>query len=443
VLLVRTAGGVERFDVDVPHPEASVTALFRPVWYENYESAAHVWQSSSGTDDFEPKLGLMPLVFGTLKATFYSLLFGVPLALLAAIYTSEFLHPRHKARIKPTIEMMASLPSVVLGFIAALVVAPYVEGRVPEVLLSILLLPAALLCGGHLWRAAPTAWTQRFARVRLPVIALCLVGAVVAGATWGDAFERALFAGDIKAWLSGSSGRAAGGWFVLLLPLAAVLVGWLRVRHIDARLTRLASAQSRQGFVLADLLAFLAGTLTVLGLAWGGALALEALGLDARGGVFGTYVQRNALVVGFAMGFAIVPIIYTIAEDALAAVPDHLRAASLGAGATPWQTAVRVVVPAAMSGLFSAVMVGLGRAVGETMIVLMATGNTAILDWNVFNGFRTLAANIAYEMSEAVQGSTHYRLLFLAALVLFAMTFVLNTVAETVRQRYRRRRVQL
>jgi phosphate transport system permease protein len=263
------------------------------------------------------------------------------------------------------------------------------------------------------------------------------------GAAWGAAFERALFAGEFKAWLSGSRGAATGGWFVLLLPLAAVFVGWLRVRHVDARLTRLAAAQSREGFVLVDLLAFALGTLAVLALSWGGALALTAQGLDARGGVFGTYVQRNALVVGFAMGFAIVPIIYTIAEDALSAVPDHLRAASLGAGATPWQTAVRVVVPAAMSGLFSAVMVGLGRAVGETMIVLMATGNTAILDWNVFNGFRTLAANIAYEMSEAVQGSTHYRLLFLAALVLFAMTFVLNTIAESVRQRYRRRRVQL
>lgn len=442
-LVALTDGGGALWRVEAPHPETTLAAVFLPVWYEGYAGAEHVWQSSSGTDDFEPKYGLVPLVFGTLKATVYSLLFGVPLALLAAIYTSEFLHPRHKARIKPTIEMMASLPSVVLGFLAALVVAPYVEGRVPQVLLSILLLPAALLFGGHLWRAFPTAWTQRFARLRLPVIALCLLGAMAGGAAWGAAFERALFAGDFKAWLSGSRGAATGGWFVLLLPLAAVFVGWLRVRHVDARLTRLAAAQSREGFVLVDLLAFALGTLAVLALSWGGALALTALGLDARGGVFGTYVQRNALVVGFAMGFAIVPIIYTIAEDALSAVPDHLRAASLGAGATPWQTAVRVVVPAAMSGLFSAVMVGLGRAVGETMIVLMATGNTAILDWNVFNGFRTLAANIAYEMSEAVQGSTHYRLLFLAALVLFAMTFVLNTIAESVRQRYRRRRVQL
>jgi phosphate transport system permease protein len=442
-LVALSDGGGALWRVDAPHPESTLASLFLPVWYEGYAGPEQVWQSSSGTDDFEPKYGLAPLIFGTLKATFYSLLFGLPLALLAAIYTSEFLHPRHKQRVKPTIEMMASLPSVVLGFLAALVVAPFVEGRVPQVLLSILLLPGALLLGGHLWRAAPTAWTQRFARARLPVIALCLAGAVAGGVAWGAAFERALFAGDFKAWLSGTRGGAAGGWFVLLLPLAAVLVGWLRVRHIDARLTRLSAAQSRQGFVLVDLAVFALGTLVVLAFAWGGAAALQALGLDARGGVFGTYIQRNALVVGFAMGFAIVPIIYTIAEDALSSVPDHLRAASLGAGATPWQTAVRVVVPAAMSGLFSAVMVGLGRAVGETMIVLMAAGNTAILDWNVFNGFRTLAANIAYEMSEAVVGSTHYRLLFLAALVLFAMTFVLNTIAESVRQRYRRRRVQL
>jgi phosphate transport system permease protein len=96
-----------------------------------------------------------------------------------------------------------------------------------------------------------------------------------------------------------------------------------------------------------------------------------------------------------------------------------------------------------MSGIFSAVMIGFGRAVGETMIVLMAAGNTPVMDWNVFNGFRTLSANIAVELPEAVQGSTHYRMLFLAALVLFAMTFALNTAAEAVRLRYRKRRVQL
>jgi phosphate transport system permease protein len=96
-----------------------------------------------------------------------------------------------------------------------------------------------------------------------------------------------------------------------------------------------------------------------------------------------------------------------------------------------------------MSGIFSAVMIGLGRAVGETMIVLMAAGNTPVMEWNLFNGFRTLSANIAVELPEAVRNSTHYRTLFLAALVLFVITFVLNTIAETVRMRYRRKAVEL
>ena len=152
---------------------------------------------------------------------------------------------------------------------------------------------------------------------------------------------------------------------------------------------------------------------------------------------------RNALVVGFVMGFAIIPIIYTIADDALSTVPEHLRSASLGAGATPWQTAMRVVVPTAMSGLFSAVMIGLGRAVGETMIVLMAAGNTPIMDWNIFNGFQTLSSLIAQEMPEAVRNSTHYRTLFVAALTLFGLTFVVNTVAEIIRLRFRRRAYEL
>jgi phosphate transport system permease protein len=143
------------------------------------------------------------------------------------------------------------------------------------------------------------------------------------------------------------------------------------------------------------------------------------------------------------MGFAIIPIIYTIAEDALSAVPEHLRSASLGCGATPWQTATRIIIPTAMSGLFSAVMIGLGRAVGETMIMLMATGNTSIVDMNIFNGLRTLSATLAVELPEAPQDSTHFRTLFFAGLTLFAMTFVVNSVAEMVRLRFRKRAYQL
>ncbi|HWC90631.1 MAG TPA: hypothetical protein VG433_13275, partial [Pirellulales bacterium] len=103
----------------------------------------------------------------------------------------------------------------------------------------------------------------------------------------------------------------------------------------------------------------------------------------------------------------------------------------------------RIIVPTAMSGLFSAVMIGLGRAVGETMIVLMAAGNTPIMDWNLFNGFQTLSSLIAQEMPESPQNSTQYRTLFLAALTLFALTFIVNTAAETIRLRFRRRAYEL
>jgi phosphate transport system permease protein len=171
--------------------------------------------------------------------------------------------------------------------------------------------------------------------------------------------------------------------------------------------------------------------------------ALAGLGVDPRHALVGTYVQRNTLVVGFVMGFAVVPIIYTISEDALSSVPEHLRTASLACGATPWQTAIRVILPVAMSGIFSAIMIGLGRAVGETMIVVMAAGNTPVMDLNIFNGLRALSANIVVEMPEAVRDSTLYRMLFLAALALFAVTFVVNTVAEIIRIRFRKRAFQL
>ncbi len=152
-----------------------------------------------------------------------------------------------------------------------------------------------------------------------------------------------------------------------------------------------------------------------------------------------TYDQRNCLVVGIAMGFAVIPIIFTISEDAFSSVPSSLTAASLALGASRWQTAVRIVLPTASPGIFSAVMVGFGRAVGETMIVLMATGNTPVMDWSIFNGIRTLSANIAVEIPEAPYAGTLYRTLFLAAALLFAMTFVVNTVAEVIRQRLRER----
>src|SRR5262245_22133593 len=441
--LALTPAGVWQWNMDPLHPETTLRSLFRPVWYEGYPAPAHVWQSSSASDEFEPKYGFWPLIFGTLKATFYSLLIAVPLALMAAIYTSEFLEPKAKAIVKPTIEMMASLPSVVLGFLAALVFAPFVSRHLPSVMSAFLTIPAAMLLGAYVWQFIPEKPALRLARHRFMFLGIATLLGLAAAAVVGPVLENLLFAGDLKGWLAGQHGSARSGWFVILFPVGAIsasiafnefVAPW--VRRATAGTSRTVTATiaiGRFAVVVA------AGAILALGIG----AALSAAGADPRGTLLGTYIERNALVVGFAMGFAVIPIIYTLAEDALSAVPEHLRAASLGCGATPWQTAHRIIVPSAMSGLFSAVMVGLGRAVGETMIVLMAAGNTPVLDMNIFNGFRTLAANIAVEMPESVKHSTHYRTLFLAALLLFAMTFVVNTIAEAVRQRFRKRAYQL
>ena len=450
-LLAFADGKIYRGSFDPGYPEASLNGLFMPVWYEGYTEPLHLWQSSSGTDDFEPKMGLYPLIFGTLKATFYSMLFGAPLALLAAIFSSELLAPRAKAVIKPTIELMASLPSVVLGFLAALVVAPFVEDVVPATLAIIGTLPLAFLLGAYLWQILPSNVALRWENWRFLAIAMFVPLGLILGFVIGPVMEDLFFGGNLKRWLAwgpGADGAESfadptGGWLFLFLPLSALLVAVGGSRITGPIMRERGASWDRRQYALADAARFAGSVVVTLVLAYVLSALCAALGFDPRGGYVDTYVQRNAMIVGFAMGFAIIPIIYTISEDALSTVPEHLRSASLGAGATPWQTAVRIVIPTAMSGLFSAMMVGLGRAVGETMIVLMAAGNTPILEWNIFEGFRTLSANIAVELPEAVKDSGHYRTLFLAALVLFVMTFVLNTVAEIIRARFRKRAYQL
>jgi phosphate transport system permease protein len=434
-------GQITHWDVDIKHPEGALSALFLPVWYEGMPEPQHIWQSSSGDDAFEPKLGLVPLIFGTFKATLYAMLFGLPVALLAAVYTSEFLNPRLKAVLKPTIELMASLPSVVLGFIAALVLAPLVENVVPSILTALLLVPVSLLLGAQCWQLLPQRTARNLAPYRLAFILLALVLGVWGSTLLGPVVERTAFSGDFRHYLTGQVGTGIPAWLLLLIPISAVCVVLVNSIWVGPLLRAKTFFSTRTSVVTIDFARSVVSMLAVLLLAYGVAAVLNAFGFDPRGGAsyVGTYVQRNAMVVGFVMAFAIIPIIYTIAEDALSTVPEHLRAASLGAGATHWQTAVRIVLPAAMSGLFSAMMIGLGRAVGETMIVLMAAGNTPVMEWNIFSGLRTLAANIAVELPEAPKDGTHYRTLFMAALVLFIMTFAVNTVAELVRLRFRKK----
>ncbi|MEZ5976348.1 MAG: ABC transporter permease subunit [Planctomycetota bacterium] len=422
-----TDKGLHNWRVDFGYPESTLKSMFAPIWYEGYSQPSHVWQSSASSDDFEPKMGMWPLVFGTLKATLFAMLFGAPIAVLAALFTSEYMHARLRASTKTLVELLAGLPSVVLGFLAALVVAPYVQQHLSVVLSGFFLTPLVLLLGAHLWQLQPTVKRRkRSGLVRTLSILACipLVGLLAVGV--GPVVEKLLFAGDSLAWLDHRVGTAASGWFFLMLPLSAALV-----------LILFTLRRSLDPSPMTSLLRFFAGVALTLVVAAGLAFLLQAIGFDPRGGIIDTYEQRNALVVGIAVGLVVLPLVYTLTEDALGEVPQNLREASLGAGATPWQTAVRVVLPFATSGIFSALMVGLGRAVGETMIVLMAAGNTPLTEWNVFNGFRTLAANIATEIPEAVVGSAHYRALFFTALLLFAMTFVINTLAELVRRHFR------
>lgn len=358
------ASQVAEVDIHNPHPEVTVRSLFGKVWYEGYARPEWVWQSSGGSDDFEPKLSLTPLLAGTLKGTFYSLLLAIPLGVLGAMYISQFMHPAYKRYVKPMIEIMASLPSVVLGFLAGLWLAPRIERVVPALVLMAFALPLFVLAAGWLWTRLPRAFRGRFpVGTEALLFVFVLAAGIAACLQLSAGFERLAFAGDFKTWL----------------------------------------------------------------------LNVTGLGFD----------QRNAVVVGLAMGFAVIPIIFAIAEDAFSNVPANLVAGSLALGADRWQTVTRVVLPSASPGIFSGIMIGFGRAVGETMIVLMATGNTPIMDWNPFNGFRTLSANIAVEIPEAPHGGTLYRTLFLAGLLLFVMTFVINTVAEIVRQRLRERYTQL
>ena len=444
VVAVAIDGTVRIWDIDIPHPETTLKSIFGKIWYEGYPAPAYTWQSSSGTDSFEPKLSLVPLIFGTIKATFYSLLFAIPVALLSAIYTSEFVHPRVRAVVKPVMEMMASLPSVVLGFIAALVLAPIVESWIAAVLFAFVVLPTGLLVAAYAWQFLPAPLAIRLAGV--PKLALMFaVLAACAGLAYAGAplFERAFFAGDVKAWANGDVGGAGPFQFLLLFPASFIVANLAATRLLGPQVQDAMRRQPPMRAAATDLLRWLALLAAAVLLAGLGAAALGAAGFDARGGVVDTYVQRNTLVVGFAMGFAVIPIIYTIAEDALNAVPEHLRAASLACGATAWQTAISVILPTAFSGVFAAIMIGMGRAVGETMIVVMAAGNTPVMEWNIFSGLRALSANIAVELPEAVKDSTLYRMLFLAALTLFVMTFVINTIAEVIRLRFRRRAAQL
>jgi len=265
--------------------------LFGSYQWTGYDHSAYIWQPVSDIK----KYNLVPLLIGSLKVTLVSLLFAVPLALAAALYVSQLAPRRWREYLKPAIELLSGIPSVVVGFFALIVLATMVE---------------------RLWHS------------------------------------------HLAIWLFGSS-------------------------------------------------------------AYGSRL--------------------NALVAGLALGIAIIPLVFSIAEDALSSVPRQYTHAALALGASRWQAAWQVVLPAALPGVFAAVVLGFGRAIGETMIVLMASGNASILSANLFDSARTITATIAAELAESVVGGDHYRILFLIGALLFVVTFVTNMAGEFVMQRLKRR----
>ncbi|MGD1989282.1 MAG: ABC transporter permease subunit [Pseudomonadales bacterium] len=351
---------VRAWGIEAHHAELSFHRLWERVWYEGYPAPDFIWQSSGSGADFEAKFSLTPLLFGTLKAALVAMLFATPLALGSAVYTAYFMSPGLRGWIKPSIELIAAMPTVILGFLGALWLAPLIEQHLFGTLITLLALPGLMLGLGWLWGLLPPTL-----RHRVPPGAHALV---------------------------------------LMLPLAAALFA------LQSLAPALESSLFEQSFRF-----------------W----------LDARWGI--SFEQRNALIVGLVLGFAITPTIFSIAEDAIVGVPDRLVHGALALGASRWDALKQIVLPAASAGILSALMIGLGRAVGETMIVLMVTGNTPYLSPSLFEGMRTFSANIAIELPEAEVNSTHYRVLFLTALLLFAMTFLANTAAEVVRGRLRKR----
>ena len=333
-----------------------VYPLFSPLFWS---PAEYRW-GVSGPDGIDAGYRILPLISGTLKGAVYALLFAVPVSVLAALYASQFLPRAMKESLKPLVEIMAAVPTVVLGFIGGVWLAPFLASHVFALFLAPVFISGAVVAVFMLRHQAPV----RFRVFRHPGREIWLLLVAV----------------------------LAGGW--LALECGALLeTAWLRAGYET----------------------------------W----FEESLGL--------TYAQRNAIVVGMVMGLAVTPGIFTISEDALSAVPRSFLEGSMSLGATRWQTALRIVLPAAGTGILAAVLLGFSRAIGETMIVLFISGNVPVMDWSAFSGFRALSASVALDLPNAARDDTLYRVLFFAAFLLLVSTFAINIVAELVRRRLRRR----
>lgn len=329
--------------------------LFSKNDYSAYPAPAYVWQTSASSEFQTPKFSLVPLIIGSLKASILALIVALPLALGAAIYTAYFAKPSVRSAIKPSIEMLEAIPSVIIGFIAAVWLAPFAEQYLISIFAVLVLLPIVVICIAAIHGYLQSRFIHtRLATWQLPINALLMLLAVV---------------------------------FIFLLSL--LITDWSNIGESST------IVQSVSNLTL----------------------------------------SKTAIVVSLALGVAIAPTIYTLIDDALYEVPDGVKQASFALGATPIQTLTKVVLVVAFPSIISAIMLGFGRAFGETMIVLMVTGNTPIADWDLLSGLRTLTSNLAIELQEAQVDSTLYHVLFLTAAVLFVFTFCVNTVAAMLKRR--------
>lgn len=329
--------------------------LFAKNDYAAYPGPAYVWQTSASSEFQSPKFSLVPLIIGSLKASILALIVALPLALGAAIYTAYFAKSSVRNAIKPIIEMLEAIPSVIIGFIAAVWLAPFAEQYLISIFAILVLLPIVVIFIAAIHGYLQSRFSDtRLVNWQLPLNALLMLLAVV---------------------------------FIFLLSL--LITDWSNISNNNEIVK-----------TVSDLT-----------------------------------LSKTAIVVSLALGIAIAPTIYTLIDDALYEVPDGIKQASFALGATPIQTLTKVVLVVALPSIISAIMLGFGRAFGETMIVLMVTGNTPIADWDFLSGLRTLTSNLAIELQEAQVDSTLYHVLFLTAAVLFVFTFCVNTVAAMLRRR--------
>jgi ABC-type phosphate transport system permease subunit len=317
----------------------------------------------------EASFGALALIVGTFGVTFIALLVAVPVGLGAAVYISEFAKGKVKETLKIVIELLAAIPSIVWGFIGLMVIGPIIK----EVFSN----PIDPVWG----------------RVELFLLAALL--ALVFGALISLALPKRIAGWTRRAFLVG-------------LPPLVVAGGLAALWH--------------QYHGLED---FITGPMSDV---WGKIMVTLHLASSESGAAQGT----NMLTGGVILALMSVPLIVSLSEDALRAVPDSFREAALALGANPWETVRRVLFPAARNGLLAACMLGMGRAIGETMAVLLATGHNLRIPHALTDPVRTMTATIAAEMGETVNGSDHYRTLFVLGIVLFVMTCSINVAADLI-----------